>query len=101
MKMQMPSAYQLSLEYTGELFPSRLEWLCQPEQIEYTLLLLYYLNSWRKAQRQLLYADRQGLLEVQALILGHAVRLGQVHAVAYVDGTARFPSELLLDSVAE
>src|SRR3954468_15934002 len=101
MQMRTPLAYQLPLEYSGALFPSRLEWLCQPEQREYTLLLLYYLNSWKNAHQQLLYADRQGLQEVQALILGHMVHLGQVQAIAYIDGTARFPNELLLHSVAE
>jgi hypothetical protein len=99
--MQPISAYQLPLEYPGAIFPSRLEWLCQPEQIEHTLRLLYYLNSWKKASQQLLYADRQGLQEVQALVLEQAVKMGGIQPVIYIDGTRRFPGELLLDSAAE
>lgn len=99
--MQPISAYQLPLEHSGAIFPSRLEWLCQPEQIEETLRLLYYLNSWKKASQQLLYADRRGLQEVQALVLARATLMGIMQAVTYTDGTGRFPGELLLESVAE
>lgn len=101
MQTQTTSVYQLPLDYSGAFFPSRLEWLCQPEQIEYTLLLLYHLNSWKKACKQLLYADRQGLQEIQALVLEYATRMGRVQATAYIDGTARFPGHLLLNSAAE
>ena len=99
--MQQISAYQLPLEYPGALFPSRLEWLCQPEQIEQTLCLLYQLNSWKKASQQLLYADRQGLHETQVLVLEYAAKMGMVQAAIYIDGTRRFPGELLLDSAPQ
>jgi hypothetical protein len=99
--MQQISAYQLPLDYPGAIFPSRLEWLCQPEQIEWTLCQLYYLNSWKQASQQILYADRQGLHEVQALVLEQAAKMGMMQAAMYVDSTRRFPGELLLDSVAE
>lgn len=99
--MQPVSAQQLPLEYPGAIFPSRLEWLCQPEQIELTLLRLYYLNAWKKAQQKLLYPDRQGLHEVQALILEQATRAGVIQPAIYLDGTRHFPGELLLDSAAE
>lgn len=99
--MQQISAYQLPLDYPGAIFPSRLEWLCQPEQIERTLCLLYYLNSWKRASQQLLYADRQGLCETQALVLERAVRMGIMQASIYIDGTRHFPGELLLGNVAE
>ncbi len=99
--MQQISANQLPLELCETIFPVRLEWLCQPEQIEYTLHLLYDLNSWKKASQQLLYADRQGLQEVQALILARATLIGTVQATTYIDGTQRFPGELRLASVAE
>lgn len=101
--MQPISAHQpnLELEYPGAIFPSRLEWLCQPEQIEGTLRLLYYLNSWRRANQQLLYTDRQGLHEAQALVLEQATKMGVVRAAIYIDSTKCFPGELLLDSVVE
>ena len=99
--MQQISAYQLPLDYPGAIFPARLEWLCQPEQLERTLSLLYYLNSWKRASQQLLHADRQGLCEAQALVLEHAVRTGVMQASIYIDGARRFPDELLLGSVAE
>jgi hypothetical protein len=101
MYMQNTSTHQLPLAYPSAIFPSRLHWLCLPAQIERTLLLLYYLNIWKKATQQLLYADRLGLLEIQALILGQAVQSGLVQAMAYLDGTRYFPNELLLESVAE
>ena len=59
--MQQISANQLSLELNEPIFTARLEWLCQPEQIEDTLRLLYDLQGWKQASQQLLYADRQGL----------------------------------------
>ena len=99
--MQPISAYQPPLEYSNAIFPSRLEWLCQPEQIEQTLHLLYALNAWKKANQQLLYVDRLGLSEAQALVLEQATKMNMVQPVLYIDGTQRFPGELLLDSVAE
>jgi hypothetical protein len=99
--MQSISAHHPEPEDHGAILPTRLEWLCGPEQIEQTLHLLYYLNSWRRANQQLLYADRQGLHEVQALVLEQATRVGAVQVAIYVDGTARFPGELLLESAAE
>jgi hypothetical protein len=99
--MQQISANQPSLELNEPIFPARLGWLCQPEQIEDTLRLLYDLQGWKQASQQLLYADRQGLQEVQALVLAHATLLGTVQAATYVDATRRFPGELLLESAAE
>ncbi|HEY3991443.1 MAG TPA: hypothetical protein VGM01_01065 [Ktedonobacteraceae bacterium] len=90
--MQPISASQLPLEYPAAIFPSRLEWLCQPEQIEQTLRLIYYLNFWKKAHRQLLYIDRQGLSEAQAVVLEHVVSMGMVQPTVYLDGTHRFPA---------
>jgi hypothetical protein len=43
------------------LTASQLEQLCQPEQLERTLFLLFHLNHWAKAREQLFFADRQGL----------------------------------------
>jgi hypothetical protein len=83
------------------IFPSRLEWLCQPEQIEHTLRLLFCLSAWKRASNRLLYPDRQGLAEVQAIVLEQASKVGLVQPTTYLDGTARFPGELLLESAAE
>ncbi len=99
--MQPISAHQLPLEYPAAIFPARLEWLCQPEHIEHTLRLLYELNAWKGAKEHLLYADRQGLHEVQARVLEQATGSGLVQPTTYLDGTRRFPGELLLESVAE
>jgi hypothetical protein len=99
--MQPVSAYQPPMAYPAAIFPSRLEWLCQPEQIEHTLRLLFCLSAWKRARDRLLYADRQGLQEVQAIVLEQASKVGLVQPTTYLDGTARFPGELLLESAAE
>ncbi len=98
--MQVTSAQQFPLVFPAAIFPARLEWLCRPEQIEHTLRLLYYLNGWKKANRQLLYADRQGLYEAQSLVLEQAAKVGMIQPVMYIDRRYRFPGELLLESVA-
>ena len=90
-----------SPDVPAAIFPSRLEWLCQPEQIEHTLRLLFCLSAWKRASDRLLYADRQGLQEVQAVVLEQASKGGVVQPTTYLDGTARFPGELLLESAAE
>src|SRR5690242_7770351 len=58
----------------GGIIPSRLDWLCQPEQIERTLHLLFRLNHWAKAREHLWYDDRQGLYKVKAVVLQHAYK---------------------------
>ena len=83
------------------ILPSRLEWLCQPEQIEHTLALLFRLKSWSRASQRLLSDDRQGLHDMQALILAHAVQRGKLQATAYLDRSQQFPRELLLASAAD
>ncbi|HEU5380307.1 MAG TPA: hypothetical protein VFV38_33195 [Ktedonobacteraceae bacterium] len=97
----MDVEHSLSSLLPGAILPSRLAWLCQPEQIEYTLALLFSLNRWKNASHLLLYADRQGLQDIQTVLLAQAIRQGSVQAVAYVDGSGQFPDGLLLDSVAE
>jgi hypothetical protein len=82
------------------LCPSRLAWLCQPEQIEYTLFLLFSLNSWKKATRRLFYVDRQGLQKVQHLILEQAINMGTVQMVGYYQASPPFPGALLLETAA-
>jgi hypothetical protein len=80
--------------------PSRLVWLCQPEQIEQTLLLLFSLNSWKKASQRLFYLDRQGLQAVQNLILEQAIHMGTVQMIGYYQAATQFPEALLLDTAA-
>jgi hypothetical protein len=97
----MSSEHLLAPVSTHPILPTRLEWLCQPEHIEYTLSLLFHLNAWKRAYQQLLYADRQGLQEIQALVLEAATSVGQIQAVAYLDESSRFPSELRLETAAD
>ncbi len=84
----------------GALPPERLAWLCQPEQIEHTLALLLALRSWQHASQLLLADDRPGLAQVIALVLAHASQRGQIQPIASLDGTAQFPTRLLLASAA-
>lgn len=81
--------------------PAHLVWLCRPERLEQTLCLLYALSVWQRSGKHLLYADRQGLREVQALILEQATRTGQVWATTYLESKQRFPAGLLLESAAQ
>jgi len=71
---------------SGGILPSRLKWLCQPEQIEQTLHRLFYLNHWAKAREYLLYDDRQGLYEVKTVVLQQAYMVGAINPIAYLDG---------------
>ncbi len=76
---------------------SRLAWLCQPERIERTLHLLFYLNHWAKARERLLYADRQGLYQVKTAVVRQAFEAGLVNPVSYIDGSPGFAREFSLD----
>lgn len=92
---------QSSRKKKPAILPSRLEWLCQAGNIEATLRHLFWLRAWTKAQHSLLYGDRQGLQEVQALLLEQASRMGVIQPAAYLDGPGQFPGTLLLDQVGE
>ena len=81
----------------GGIIPSRLDWLCQPEQIERTLHLLFHLNHWAKAREHLWYDDRQGLYKVKAVVLQHAYKCGAVSPIAYIDGSDSFGCNYSLD----
>jgi hypothetical protein len=85
----------------GGIPPSRLEWLCQPAQIERTLHLLFYLNHWAKAREQLLYADRQGLYKVKAALVQQAVAAELINPAAYIDGSAVFARDYSFDLAAD
>ena len=77
----------------GGILPSRLDWLCQPEQIEHTLHLLSHLNHWAKARHRYLYADRQGLYKVKAAVLQQVYTVGTITPTTYIDGTRAFANE--------
>ena len=72
---------------TTGLTLSQLEQLCQPEQLERTLHLLFCINHWAKAREHLFFADRQGLYQVKAAIMQQAFTIGAIEAIAYIDGT--------------
>ncbi|HVB22877.1 MAG TPA: hypothetical protein VNG51_13120 [Ktedonobacteraceae bacterium] len=73
---------------------SQLETLCQPERLERTLYLLFYLNHWAKEREQLFFTDRQGLYEVKAVLLHYLYVTGAIEAVAYIDGIQSFGKEI-------
>jgi len=83
------------------LTSSQLVQLCQPEQLERTLHLLFSMNHWAKARERLFFADRQGLYQVKAAVLRQAYALGAIESSAYTDGTAGFGQDISLDSAAD
>jgi hypothetical protein len=83
------------------LTSSQLEQLCQPEQLERTLHLLFYMNHWAKARERLFFADRQGLYQVKAAVLRRAYAVGAIEAVAYINGTQGFGKDITLDIAAD
>jgi len=87
--MQTEDSYEgagLTLSHLGEI--------CQPERIERTLCLLFYLNHWAKAREQLFFADRQGLYEVKAVLLHYLYATDALKAVAYIDGIEGFGKDI-------
>ncbi|HLZ59374.1 MAG TPA: hypothetical protein VKR06_20715 [Ktedonosporobacter sp.] len=85
----------------GGLQPARLEWLCQPAQIEQTLYLIYHLNHWAKAREDLLYVDRQGLYQVKGAIVRQAYAAGTVLPVAYIDGSSIFGRDYSIECASD
>jgi hypothetical protein len=79
---------------------SQLEQLCRPEQLERTLFLLFHLNHWAKARKQLFFVDRQGLYEIKAELLQHLYTNGIVEAIGYIDGIDGFGKDLYSDNAA-
>lgn len=75
--------------------------LCQVEQIEYTMQLLFALNHWAKARDRLFFADRQGLYQVKASILRQAYAGSFIEAQGYIDGLDGFGAELAFDMAAD
>ena len=73
---------------------AHLEELCQPEHLERTLCLLFYMNHWAKEREHLFFADRQGLYEVKAVLLHYLYATGAIEAVAYIDGIQGFGKEI-------
>src|SRR6266851_4960011 len=83
------------------LTSSQLEQLCQPEQLERTLHLLFHMNHWAKARERLFFADRQGLYQVKAAVLRQAWAVGTIEATAYIDGIQGFGKDITLDIAAD
>src|SRR5258708_7113569 len=83
------------------LTSSQMEQLCQPEQLERTLHLLFNMNHWAKARERLFFPDRQGLYQVKAAILRQAHAVGAIEASAYIDGTEGFGKDITLDIAAD
>jgi hypothetical protein len=79
----------------------QLEQLCQAEQIEETMRLLFALNHWAKARERLFFADRQGLYLIKAAILQQAYACCLLTAKAYIDGKEGFGEELSCDLAAD
>src|SRR5579863_221620 len=82
-----------SYDFAG-LTSFQMEELCQPERLERTLCLLFYVNHWAKERERLFFADRQGLYEVKAALLQHIYAAGAIEAVAYIDGVQAFGKEI-------
>src|SRR5205085_815147 len=83
------------------LTPSQLEQLCQPEQLERTLHLLFYMNHWARERERLFFVDRQGLYEVKAALLRQAYAVGAIEATAYIDGTSGFGKDITFGITAD
>ena len=73
---------------------AHLEELCQPECLERTVCLLFYLNHWTKEREHLFFADRQGLYEVKVVLLHYLYATGAIEAVAYINGIQGFGKEI-------
>jgi hypothetical protein len=82
-----------SYDFAG-LTSLQIEELCQPEHLERTLCLLFYVNHWAKEREHLFFADRQGLYEMKAALLHHLFAKGAIEAVAYIDGIQGFGKEI-------
>ena len=83
------------------LTSSQLQQLCQPEQLERTLHLIFHMNHWAKARERLFFADRQGLYQVKVAVLQQAWAVGAIEATAYVDGIQGFGKDITLDMAAD
>src|SRR5258708_38994917 len=93
---------QISTERNSTgLTPSQLEQLCQPQQLERTLYLLFNMNHWAKAREQLFFVDRQGLYAVKAALLRQTCAIGAIEATAYIDGTPGFGKDITLAIAAD
>lgn len=82
------------------LTPERLGWLCRNENAETTLSLLYHLNHWAKASELLLYADRQTLYRVKAILIEGLTRAGILQPDSYSDASFGWHESLMPDLAA-
>lgn len=85
----------------GGMLAGRRQWLCQPQQIERTLQLLYHLNHWAKASDQLFYVDRQGLYSIKAALLQEGYGQGHIVPDGYSDGSQIFAHNIMCEIAAD
>jgi len=79
----------------------QLEQLCQADQIEETMRLLFRLNHWAKARERLFFADRQGLYLIKSALLRHLYACGSLEARAYINGKEGFGADLSFEIAAD
>ncbi len=91
----------LQTQQTDGLATWQLEKLCQPENIERTMHLLFALNHWAKARERLFYTDRQALYRIKTSLLRQAYASGLIEARGYIDGSGGFGAELAFDMAAD
>ncbi|GCE26511.1 hypothetical protein KDA_19950 [Dictyobacter alpinus] len=89
--------YPPQIEHNGGILAGRLTWLCQPENIEYTLSRLNHFNHWAKARDLLYYEDRQSLYNIKALLIKEAYQSGTIQLSGYIDGSPTFPFHLMIN----
>ncbi len=85
----------------GGILPSRLAWLCESEQIEHTLHLLFHLNHWARASTSLFYADRQGLYTIKAALIQQAYASNFLQPITYIDGITAFASNFTIEMATD
>ncbi|HTI13610.1 MAG TPA: hypothetical protein VL461_03435 [Dictyobacter sp.] len=78
------------LDTPGGLLPSRLHWLCQPEQIEQTLSQLAIIDAGAQDTNKLPDKKQQKLNEIKQVIIQQAYQTGTLNAFAYCDGSSTF-----------
>ncbi|BCL82078.1 hypothetical protein ccbrp13_45430 [Ktedonobacteria bacterium brp13] len=85
----------------GGMLAIRRQWLCQGQQLEHTLQLLYHLNHWAKASDQLFYIDRQGLYSIKSALLQECYRQGSIQISGYIEGVHLFVQSMTCQIAAD
>lgn len=82
------------------LLPTRLEWLCQPGQIEDTLRLVYHLSCLSQ-ERDFLEDDQEGLLQLKTALVRKAFENGLVEPLTYIDASQHFAHDFYPGQAAD